>query len=61
MRAANAHGSANFVRIGASLAEAGVAIRGTVAKRTRLTARARAAGARGCRIFGVLRVREERR
>ena len=36
IRAANAHESANLVRIGASLADAEVAIAGTVAKRTKL-------------------------
>jgi hypothetical protein len=57
-KAANAHGSASFVRIGASLAGGGVAIRGTVAKRTKLARRIRA---RACRIFGVRRVREQQR
>ena len=61
MRAANAHGSASFVRIGASLADAVMAIGGTVAKRTSAAGTTCAEGARGCRIRGVPRVREQRR
>jgi hypothetical protein len=52
-RAANAHGSASFVPIGASFAEREVAIPGTVAKRTICSARPRAPRAGTCRITVV--------
>jgi hypothetical protein len=59
-RAANAHGSASFVPIGASLAEMDMATPGTVAKRTNLLAERRAARARVCRIFGVTGTEQQR-
>jgi len=62
---AKAHGSANFVRIDASAVAGDGRIRGTVAKRTRFSlptsGEACTGGARGYRILGVQRVREERR
>jgi hypothetical protein len=52
-RAANAHGSASFVPIGASFAVREMAIPGTVAKRTICSAGTRAPGTGTCRISVV--------
>jgi hypothetical protein len=52
-RAANAHGSAILVPIGASLALRDWRISGTVAKRTIFATRRSATAARVCRIPGV--------
>jgi hypothetical protein len=59
-RAANAHASANFVPIDASLAEMDMPTRGTVAKRTNVVERRRAARARVCRILGVAETEQQR-
>ena len=59
-RAANAHGSATFVPIDASLADLDAAIGGTVAKRTIHAGGPRAAGARVCRIPLVPSAEEQR-
>jgi hypothetical protein len=59
-RAANAHGSASFVPIGASLAEMDMATPGTVTQRTNVIAQRRAARARVCRILDVAGAEQQR-